>query len=222
MFTGLIQKVGKLKGLTRKGRGAILEVGHEPWVAPLECGESVSVQGACLTVTSAASASFKCDALAETLQRTTLSTCRQGALLNLERAMRTDDRFGGHVVSGHVDGTGVVSEIREQDGDHVLRVNCDASLLDGIVPKGSIACQGVSLTVTGLGDSWFEVSIIPYTWEHTCFHAMKRGDTVNLETDVIGKYIRKYIGASRERPARTCGPAPRWPARERGEPGPRA
>ena len=193
MFTGLIERVGTLKDRARRSDGATLTVEHPPWDSPLVDGESVAVQGACLTVTSQAAGHFTCDVLEETLRRCNLAHKRAGDRLNLERALRMGDRIGGHWVTGHVDGMGFVSEIRRAGPDWVLSVACDPDLLMGIVMKGSIACEGISLTVSALFADRFEVNIIPYTWEHTSLRDVIVGGEINIETDLLGKHVRRCL-----------------------------
>jgi riboflavin synthase len=194
MFTGLIQQVGTLAGKKTRGEGMSLVIRHTPWETPLVVGESVAVQGACLTVTSLHAGEFTCDVLAETLKKTTLGGTSAGAKLNLERALRADERLGGHIVTGHVDGPGTVEAIAQKGADWILEITCGDELLSGIVPKGSIAIDGVSLTVADLRPKSFTVYLIPHTWSHTSLHALKTGRQVNLETDLIGKYVQRYLG----------------------------
>lgn len=193
MFTGLIQKVGVLAGLKSRGKGQRIAIGHEPWETPLVPGESVSVNGICLTVADCREDEFACDVLGETMVRTSLADKRPGSALNLERALRADERLGGHIVTGHVDGTGVVKALERTGEDRVLMVGCDAALLDGMVPKGSIAIDGVSLTIVDLLERSFTVHLIPHTWAGTAFNELRAGTKVNLETDLIGKYVYRYL-----------------------------
>ena len=198
MFTGLIPKVGRLERLDRTGGGACITILYDSRESPLEQGESVAVQGACLTVSRAGRDEFTCDVLDETLQRTNLGARQTGSLLNIERALKLGDRLGGHLVSGHIDGIGTLQSIRRIGRDRVLTVECSAELIGGIVLKGSIACDGVSLTVSGLSAGSFEVNIIPFTWDNTSFRDLRPGDAVNLETDMLGKYVLRYVaGAGR-------------------------
>ncbi len=193
MFTGLIQKVGQLAGLERKTGETKLIVTHDPWDKPLEPGESIAVQGTCLTVTSATSGRFNADVLDETLTMTNLESKRTGSMLNLERAMRAEDVYGGHMVTGHIDGTGKVSAIRTIGTYQVIEIKCRPELMTGMVTKGSIACDGISLTIAMLKNDSFEVHIIPHTFEHTSLQELRVGEAMNLETDVIGKYVRRYM-----------------------------
>lgn len=194
MFTGLIEAVGTLKSAQRSEGGASLEISCPEWDVPLRLGDSVAVQGACLTVTSCERDSFRCDVLDETLDRTNLGEKVAGNSLNLERAMKLGDRLGGHFVTGHIDSTGVVSSIRMAGRDRIVAVKCNKETAEGIVEKGSIAIDGISLTVSAVSDSGFEVNIIPFTWDHTGLCDLTSGVTVNLETDMLGKYVARYLG----------------------------
>lgn len=193
MFTGLIQKVGQMASLEKKDGGTGLVVTHDPWDKPLQPGESIAVQGICLTVTSATSGRFNADVLDETLTRTSLENKKTGSMLNLERAMKTEDVYGGHMVTGHIDGTGKVSGIKNVGKYQAIEITCKYELITGMVVKGSIACDGISLTIAMLKNDSFEVHIIPHTFEHTSLRELRVGEAVNLETDVIGKYVRRYM-----------------------------
>lgn len=195
MFTGLVEKVGAFVNVRQRGNGAELTVKHDCWSEPLILGESVAVQGICLTVVSSGNESFTCDVLNETLNKTNLGTKKIGDYLNLERAMKVGARFGGHIVSGHVDGVGQITEIRSSGDDHIIRIKCDTNLGEEIITKGSITIDGISLTVIAEDSDWFEVAIIPHTWKETSLCQRKNGDMVNLETDILGKYVKRYIGA---------------------------
>lgn len=187
MFTGLIQKVGKVKRVSR-GRGLVLEFQFEPWPEPLVKGESVAVNGVCLTVCDSDATRFTADVLGETERRTGLAELLPGARVNLERAMKAGDRFGGHVVQGHVDGRGTIAAKIAKGRDFALRISCPRTIAAATVLKGSIAVNGVSLTVSGLGDDWLQVDVIPTTAAETNLGMVKAGDLVNLESDVLGKY----------------------------------
>ena len=187
MFTGLIQRVGRVRRVSR-GRGLVLEFGFEPWPQPLERGESVAVDGVCLTVCDADNTRFTADVLDETARRSTLASLPPGAKVNLERAMKAGDRFGGHVVQGHVDGKGKLVSRTAKGRDFALRFACPRAIAAATVLKGSVAVNGVSLTVSGLGDDWLQVDVIPVTASSTNLGALKPGDEVNLESDVLGRY----------------------------------
>ncbi|MBT3296883.1 MAG: riboflavin synthase [Verrucomicrobia bacterium] len=200
MFTGLIEQVGRIGGWQRDGSTRRLTMLHAPWpegAAGLAVGDSVAVNGACLTAETVAEDQFVCAVLDETVARTSLADKAVGARVNLERAMRADARLGGHMVQGHVDALGKVLDLRQDGADRVVRVGCPEELMPGIVPKGSIALDGISLTVARLDDSWFEVHIIPHTWAQTALGELAPGSTVNIETDIIGKYVQRYL-AGRE------------------------
>jgi len=194
MFTGLVQQVGTLSAKKPRGDGMSLVIRHAPWDSPLIKGESVAVQGACLTVTSVRTGEFSCDVLNETLKKTSLGAAESGSRLNLERALRADDRLGGHIVTGHVDGLGTVLALEQKGADWILEVTCDEELLGGIVPKGSIAIDGVSLTIAELKSKSFAVHLIPHTLANSSLKTLKKGRTVNLETDIIGKYVQRHLG----------------------------
>ena len=192
MFTGLIQKVGTVKWVSR-GAGLVLEIGFEPWTRPLEEGESVAVNGVCLTVVHCDATRFTADVLRETESRTGLAELVPGAKVNLERALRAGDAMGGHLVQGHVDGCGAVIAKEPKGRDFQLRVRCGRVLAAQSVLKGSFAIDGVSLTISALGDDWLGVDLIPTTARETTLGAKKVGDLVNLEGDVVGKYVAKNV-----------------------------
>ncbi|MDD5707113.1 MAG: riboflavin synthase [Kiritimatiellae bacterium] len=198
MFTGLIQQTGSLAKLTREGGGWRLRVAHAPWPEPLSSGESVAVQGACLTVVAADLRWFDADLLDETLARTALSRLPQGARLNLERALRLGDRLGGHIVSGHVDETGQLRRIEPRGRDVALTVACSKRLARLTILKGSVALDGVSLTVTDLQETSLTVEIIPHTWTHTSLSERRESDYVNLEADILGKHVARLLGRDEE------------------------
>lgn len=192
MFTGLIQKIGTVKRISR-GSGLVLEIGFEPWARPLEKGESVAVNGVCLTVVNFDGRRFTADVLRETESRTGLGELVPGAKVNLERALRAGDPMGGHIVQGHVDCRGAVLAKEPKGRDFRLRIACGRVLAAQSVVKGSITVDGVSLTITGVGEDWLSVDLIPTTAAETTLGAKKVGDKVNLEGDVLGKYVAKSI-----------------------------
>jgi len=194
MFTGLVQRVGVLKRLAHAQGGWTLTLSHAPWPDALALGESVAVQGACLTVTSVGTGFFTADLLDETLRRTALRQLGEGARVNLERALALGDRLGGHIVSGHVDETGALEAVEDRGRDVAWRVRCSAALARQTVMKGSVAVDGVSLTVSGLGDDWFEVNLIPTTLRETSLCDRRVGDALNLEGDILGKYVARLLG----------------------------
>lgn len=190
MFTGLIQKIGTVKRVSR-GAGLVLEIGFEPWSRPLEEGESVAVNGVCLTVVKCGETRFTADVLRETESRTGLGELIPGAKVNLERALRLGEAMGGHIVQGHVDCRGKIAAKTPRGRDFALRIFCGRVLAAQSVLKGSVAVDGVSLTISAIGDDWLEVNLIPVTVSETTLGAKKPGDAVNLEGDVVGKYISK-------------------------------
>lgn len=159
-------------------------------------GDSIAVNGACLTVVQAASSALTFDAVRETVERTTIGRLRPSNSVNLERPLRTGDRFGGHMVLGHVDGIGVIREIRKAGNETLFRFEASPEIMQFIVEKGSIAVDGISLTVTDLGPGWFAVAVIPHTLANTTLGAASVGGSVNLETDIIGKYVFKFVNKS--------------------------
>ena len=200
MFTGLVQQVGRLERISFQGDAGRLELSAR-FDAPLQIGESVAVNGACLTLVEQRGETLVFDVLRETFDKTALRDKVPGAPLNLERALRMGDPLGGHLVSGHVDGTGDVRRIEAAGRDKVLAVAAPA-LIAEIVPKGSIAIDGISLTVVDVvsADGTFSVHVIPHTWSQTALSALAPGARVNLETDMIGKYVRTMAAPAASAP----------------------
>lgn len=193
MFTGLIQRTGVLTKIETSAESGALTLQTGPWSPPLEKGESIAVNGVCLTVVSASINTVCFDVLMETFHRTSFRTKKIGDPLNLERALRMGDAMGGHYVTGHVDGTGTVRSVSRAGRDWVLEVDCSPELLGGMVPKGSIALDGISLTIADLRNESFTVHIIPHTWENTSLAHAAVGCLVNLETDILGKYVARSL-----------------------------
>ena len=193
MFTGLIADLGEVTALHEDGNGATFEIDTR-LAGELGEGDSIAVNGVCLTATEVQGESFAAQAMRETLDRSALGALVLGAQVNLELPLRAADRLGGHVVQGHVDGTGTVSDINEQGFARVLRIDEDESGLGRyLVEKGSIAVNGVSLTVSALHDDGFEVSLIPETLQRTNLGAVKLGDRVNLEADILAKHVERLL-----------------------------
>lgn len=192
MFTGLVEKIGTVKRVSR-GRGLVLEFAFEPWREPLAPGESVAVNGVCLTVSHCDAARFTADVLRETEERTGLAGLKPGDRVNLERALRAGDRLGGHIVQGHVDGRGELVAKTQKGRDYALTFRCGRVIAAASVVKGSIAINGVSLTVSGLGEDWVRVDVIPTTLRETNLGMLAVGDKVNLESDILGKYARRNV-----------------------------
>ena len=193
MFTGLIERIGALRKRRLEGGAGRIEVSVAPWSEPFRIGESIAVDGVCLTVSNWDGSRLSFDVLDETFQKTTLGRMPIGEPVNLERALPTTGRLGGHILNGHVDGVGAVSSFRKRAGDWVLEVACEPTLLAGIVYKGCVAVNGVSLTVANLASESFQVHLIPETLKQTNLGEIKSERLVNLEIDVVGKYVRRYL-----------------------------
>jgi len=196
MFTGLIEDVGTIGDLRLQQKSAVLTVKTKLPVRSMARGASVAVNGACLTVVKKGPKSFTVDVSPETLQRTSLETLTIGSMVNLERPMRLADRLGGHLVTGHVDGVGAVAAIEKQGEFTIITFEVPAPLGALLVPKGSVAVDGISLTVNVCRKQRFSVAIIPFTLRHTNLRARKVGDKVNIETDLIGKYVQSFMRQS--------------------------
>ena len=194
MFTGIIEELGTVRHVAPGN----LELAAQTVLEGTRLGDSIAVNGVCLTVTALSPGGFTADVMPETLRRSGLGQLRPGSKVNLERAMAADGRFGGHIVTGHIDGTGTVSSLRREGNAVWVTIAAPPELLAGIVEKGSIAIDGISLTVAEVTDRDFAVSIIPHTGAQTTLLDRKAGDTVNLETDILGKYVAKLLG--REEP----------------------
>ncbi len=193
MFTGIVEEKGTIRRIDKSGTSGTVEIGADKVLEGTAIGDSIAVNGICLTVTSMTSSSFTADVMAETVRRSSLGSLGTGSVVNLERAMAADGRFGGHIVSGHIDGTGnIVSMIREENAVWV-RVSAPASILKYIVEKGSVCIDGISLTVAKVHDDGFEVSVIPHTLEETNLGLKRSGDPVNLENDIVGKYVERLM-----------------------------
>jgi riboflavin synthase len=190
VFTGLVAGKGTVRALERDGDGVRLRV-ETPLAGELGAGDSVAVNGVCLTAVDPDASGFAADVMAETLRRSSLGPLGEGDEVNLELPLRAGDRLGGHVVQGHVDGVGTVAELRDEGFSRVVRVEADPDLLRYVVDKGSIAVDGVSLTVAAVDDEAFEVALIPETLERTTLGGAEPGRPVNLEVDVLAKYVEK-------------------------------
>ncbi len=193
MFTGLIEDVGKIGLLRVAKNSAVLEVKTQLPLRAIPLGASVAVNGACLTVVKKTKDVFTVDVSPETLQRTNLQSLAAGGLVNLEQPMRFQDRLGGHLVTGHVDGIGTITAIKPEGGFTVFRFHVPAIISSLLVAKGSVAVDGISLTVNDCRRDGFSVAIIPFTLQHTNLRVRRVGDKVNLETDLIGKYVQSFL-----------------------------
>ena len=194
MFTGLIEEKGIIEGLDISGSSGKIRIRARKVLEGTKTGDSIAVNGICLTVVTFDETGFTADVMAETVRRSSLKTCRVGSEVNLERAMALGERFGGHIVAGHIDGTGVVREIRREENAVWIDISAPPEIMRYVIKKGSIAIDGVSLTVARVSDTEFAVSVIPHTGEETTLLGKCVGDSVNLENDVIGKYVEKLIG----------------------------
>jgi riboflavin synthase len=192
VFTGLIADLGTVLALERGEEGARLRVGTR-LSGELSAGDSVAVNGVCLTATDVREGTFAADAMTETLRRTSLGELRDGARVNIELPLRASDRLGGHVVQGHVDATGTIRGLREEGFSRVLEIEAPAEVFKHLVEKGSVALDGVSLTVSALADDGFEVSLIPETLARTNLGALAAGDAVNIETDILAKHVARLV-----------------------------
>ena len=194
MFTGIIEETGIIKHLNITGRSGTISVRASKVLEGTKIGDSIAVNGICLTVTALSPDGFTADVMAETVRRSSLSGLSSGDRVNLERAMAADGRFGGHIVAGHVDGTGTITRMRKEENAVWVTIAASGDILDLVVEKGSIAIDGISLTVAAVTDLDFSVSVIPHTGEETTLLSRQAGDTVNLETDIVGKYVQKLLG----------------------------
>lgn len=194
MFTGLIEEIGTMRRIERRGQAMVLTIGARRILADVKLGDSIAVNGACLTVIAFDANTFTVDVMPETFRRTTLERLGVGSPVNLERAMQAGGRFGGHIVQGHVDTTGAIVARTAQENAVVFRVAPhDRSVMRYVVPHGSITVDGISLTVVEADETLFSVSIIPHTLAETVLEGKKPGDEVNLECDVLGKYIERLL-----------------------------
>ena len=198
MFTGIVEELGKVKRLTMKGADAVLEIETAIDLTDVSIGDSIAVNGACLTVTAKNKNIFTADVSAETLGRTTLKFLQTGHKVNLEKSLRVGGFVGGHFVLGHVDATGRILSQTQKSGSLILAVEMNDNLSRYIVEKGSVAIDGISLTVNKLEKSRFYVNIISHTAANTTLPIKKEGDLVNIETDVLGKYVEKLLQTPRE------------------------
>ncbi|MEO7717409.1 MAG: riboflavin synthase [Capsulimonas sp.] len=200
MFTGIIEEVGKVAAIERGANSARFTIEAHDVLQDVRLGDSITVNGACLTVVAHTDATLEFDVVYETMQRTAFGDLAIDDQVNMERSLAANGRFDGHIVQGHVDGTGTIASIREVDNSYYVYIKPLPSLMRYIVRKGSIAVDGISLTVADVDDKMFSVAIIPFTMEHTNFGARRAGDVVNLETDIIGKYVERLVSGEHGRP----------------------
>ena len=201
MFTGIVEELGSIRSVRRGQHSSVLSIAAKDILSDLKVGDSVAVNGVCLTATTVDSGGFTADVMHETLNRSSLGSLTVGSHVNLERAMAANGRFGGHIVSGHIDGTGTITALRKDDNAVWYTISASQELLCYIVEKGSIAIDGISLTVAAVTDQNFSVSLIPHTRAVTNLASKKVGDPLNLETDIIGKYVEKFVSLRQDRAA---------------------
>ncbi len=194
MFTGIVEEVGTIQSIKRGRKSSVLKIKGQKVLQGTRIGDSISTNGICLTVTKVGNDFFEADVMSESLNRTNIGELVPGSYVNLERALSLATRLGGHIVSGHIDGTGKIRNLKRDDNAVWITIETAPELLRYIIEKGPIAIDGVSLTVVTVNDQFFKVSIIPHTGEETILLQKKMGDTVNLECDMIGKYVEKLLG----------------------------
>lgn len=193
MFSGIVQKMGEVKTLDLDEKWGRISMETTPWEPAIEMGESIAVQGICLTVAQIDGQVLSFDILRETFERTNLGNVRVGDRLNMERALKWGDPMGGHIVIGHIDGVGEVTAVTPVGRDWAYEFTCSDELADGLVYKGSVSVDGVSLTIAELKGNTFSIHIIPHTWEVTTFQYLKPGSVVNLEIDLLGKFVKRLV-----------------------------
>lgn len=199
MFTGIVEETGTVEMI---GNGKII-IKADKIFSDMHIGDSIAVNGVCLTVSAKGSGVFTADVMGETVRRTSLSSLSKGKKVNLERAMSANGRFGGHIIQGHVDGIGKIEEIKRENNAVWIKISADKHILDMTVEKGSIAIDGISLTVAYIDSHCFAVSIIPHTGEETTLLSKNKGDIVNLETDIVGRYIYKFMNLENDTSSNT-------------------
>ena len=194
MFTGLVEELGKIKSITKGTKSARLTIEGQVVLQDVKLGDSIAVNGTCLTVVEYTQRSFTADVMPETVRSTVLAELKPGDVVNLERTLRLGDRLGGHIVSGHVDGVGVIRSKERSDNAIVVTIEAPPEVMRYNIAKGSIAIDGTSLTIVDYGTDWFSVSLIPHTASLTTVGLKETGSKVNLEADVLGKYVAKLLG----------------------------
>lgn len=196
MFTGIVEEIGRIVSIKKGAQSLVLTISGNIIFDDLKIGDSVSVNGVCLTATTVGNKQFTADVMPESIKMTTFTNLKANDSVNLERAMPADGRFGGHIVAGHVDGTGRITHIERRDNAVIFTIHADRSIMDYVIYKGSIAINGISLTIMDCTESTFSVSIIPHTLKETVLGDAVIGTEVNLETDIAGRYIRHFMGLS--------------------------
>lgn len=195
MFTGIIEEKGVIESISATKESMVLTIRAKRIMEDMKLGDSIAVNGVCLTVTSFQGERFTVDVMPETMRETSLRTIKEGSFVNVERAMSANDRFGGHIVSGHVDGVGTIQSIRPYENAHYIDIQIPSSLMKYMIMKGSVTVDGISLTVFGVDDTKNEItlSIIPHTWQETVLSDKKEGDPVNIEADMLAKYTERLL-----------------------------
>lgn len=196
MFTGIIESFGTIKRIESSGEGKVLHIGCDLDLSESKIGDSIAVNGACLTAVSLEKHVFKVDMAPETVERTTFKSLTTGSRVNIERALKLSDRIDGHLVSGHIDGTGIISSMVRKSNAVIIKIDVPSILAADMIEKGSVAIEGISLTINQCSDKDFQVSIIPHTADITTIGLKRVGDEVNIETDMIGKYVKKILRGS--------------------------
>lgn len=198
MFTGLVEEIGKISKIRKGNNSYQISIEAKHLLSDIKLGDSVATNGACLTVVEKTNSNFTVDIMAETVKRTSFDKMKLGDTVNLERAMRLSDRLGGHLVSGHIDGTGRIKKIKKEDIANIISIEAPQELLNQMLNKGSIAIDGISLTIINISHTEFQVSIIPHTSKETTLLKKSIGDLVNLETDMIGKYVLRFLNPDKK------------------------
>ena len=199
MFTGLIEEIGIIEAIINGNKSMKLSIKANKILENINVGDSISTNGICLTVTNFTKNSFTVDVMPETMRKTNLGKLKIGNFVNLERALKVSDRLGGHIVSGHIDGTGIIKEFKDEDNATWVTVETDRDIIKYIIPKGSISIDGTSLTVVDVFENSFRVSLIPITKKDTILLMKKVGDELNLECDIVGKYIERFLNFNNDK-----------------------
>lgn len=205
MFTGIVEELGIIRKLHVSGHSGSIEIEAHKVLQNTNVGDSIAVNGICLTVTALGKDFFTADVMAETVRRSSLKNATSGDFVNLERAMAADGRFGGHIVSGHVDGTGTILSMKREENAVWVTISAPPSIMKFIVEKGSVCLDGISLTVAAVSESDFKVSVIPHTGEETTLLKKKAGNTINIENDIIGKYVDRLLNFKDSSPSDSGG-----------------
>ncbi|MDE0043635.1 MAG: riboflavin synthase [Candidatus Poribacteria bacterium] len=200
MFTGIVEEIGIVSEVKRTTQGAVLSIDASNVLTDSKIGDSIAIDGVCLTMTQADSKTFTADISAETLRRTTLGNRDQGDGVNLERSLQLNSRLGGHIVLGHVDDVGVISGWRDEGDSSMMRVSASPDVMRYVVFKGSICVDGISLTIANLFESEFEIALIPHTKQVTTIGKKRVGDRVNIEVDLLGRYVERLLGEQSQSP----------------------